>query len=35
MKKIYFLTASLIMIVAAISTGFACTGATYEPKIRS
>jgi cyclic lactone autoinducer peptide len=35
MKKFYILLAVLVQMIVTMSTGFACIGATYEPKVRS
>ncbi|HOP73936.1 MAG TPA: cyclic lactone autoinducer peptide [Bacillota bacterium] len=34
MKKFYFLLASLVLMVVALSSSFACFGYGYEPKMR-
>lgn len=34
MKKLYLLLAALVAMVVALSSGFACLGVGYEPKMR-
>ena len=34
MKKLYLLLAALVVMVVALSSGFACFGICYEPKMR-
>ncbi len=34
MKKLYLLLAALVVLVVALSSGFACYGWGYEPKMR-
>jgi cyclic lactone autoinducer peptide len=34
MKKLYLLLAALVVLVVALSSGFACYSFGYEPKIR-
>lgn len=34
MKKLYLLLAALVALVVALSSGFACYGWGYEPKMR-
>lgn len=34
MKKLYLLLAALVVLVVALSSGFACQGIGYEAKIR-
>jgi len=34
MKKLYLLLAALVVMVVALSSGFACFGMGFEPKIR-
>lgn len=34
MKKLYLLLAALVVLVVALSSGFACYSLGYEPKLR-